>query len=142
MFEAVESMLAEHAELEQRLAEPETHADARLAKRLNRRYSELSAVIRTWREWQRLGEDAGAARELAGEDPAFGEEAVELDARREEAAERLRRLLVPRDETDDRAALRGVKPGEGGEESALFAGDLLRMYPRYAGRHGWWVEVL
>ena len=86
MFEAVESMLGEHAELEARLAEPETHADARLAKRLNRRYAELSAVIRTWREWQRLGEDAGAARELAVEDPAFGEEALELDARREEAA--------------------------------------------------------
>ena len=142
MFEAVESMLGEHAELEARLAEPETHADARLAKRLNRRYAELSAVIRTWREWQRLGEDAGAARELAGEDPAFGEEALELDARREEAAERLRRLLVPRDETDDKDALLEVKSGEGGEESALFAGDLLRMYTRYPERHGWAVEVL
>ena len=142
MFEAVESMLGEHAELEARLAEPETHADARLAKRLNRRYSELSAVIRTWREWQRLGEDAGAARELAGEDPTFAEEAVELDARREEAAERLRRLLVPRDEADDKDALLEVKSGEGGEESALFAGDLLRMYTRYAERHGWAVEVL
>ncbi|NYD59654.1 peptide chain release factor 1 [Nocardioides marinisabuli] len=142
MFEAVESMLGEHAELEARLAEPETHADARLAKRLNRRYSELSAVIRTWREWQRLGEDAGAARELAGEDPSFAEEAVELDARREEAAERLRRLLVPRDEADDKDALLEVKSGEGGEESALFAGDLLRMYTRYAERHGWAVEIL
>ncbi|MEN8707398.1 MAG: peptide chain release factor 1 [Nocardioides marinisabuli] len=142
MFEAVESMLGEHAELEARLAEPETHADARLAKRLNRRYSELSAVIRTWREWQRLGEDAGAARELAGEDPTFAEEAVELDARREEAAERLRRLLVPRDEADDKDALLEVKSGEGGEESALFAGDLLRMYTRYAERHGWAVEIL
>ncbi|ANH40334.1 Peptide chain release factor 1 [Nocardioides dokdonensis FR1436] len=142
MFEAVEGMLGEHAELEQRLGEPETHADARLAKRLNRRYAELSSLIGVWREWQRLGDDAGAARELAGEDPEFAVEAAELDVRREAAAERLRRLLVPREEADEKDALLEVKSGEGGEESALFAGDLLRMYTRYAERHGWSVEVL
>ncbi len=84
-------MLGEHAELEQRLGEPETHADARLAKRLNRRYAELSSLIGVWREWQRLGEDAEAARELAGEDPAFAEEATELDVRREDG----RRATAP-----------------------------------------------
>ncbi|TIC88775.1 peptide chain release factor 1 [Nocardioides sp. GY 10113] len=142
MFEAVEGMLAEHADLEGRLALPETHADARLARTLNRRYSELSAIIGTWREWTRLGEDAEAARELAADDPSFADEVDDLLAQREETAERLRRLLVPRDEADDKDALLEVKSGEGGEESALFAGDLLRMYSRYAERRGWKVEVL
>ena len=71
-------MLAEHAELETRLAAPETHADARLAKRLNQRYAALSSIIDAYREWQQLGDDIEAARELAAEDPedaAFAEEA-------------------------------------------------------------------
>ena len=71
MFEAVEGMLVEHEELEGRLAEPETHADARLAKQLNQRYAVLSSIIGAWREWQQLGDDVDAARELAGDDPAF-----------------------------------------------------------------------
>ncbi|WGX94884.1 peptide chain release factor 1 [Nocardioides sp. L-11A] len=142
MFEAVESMLAEHADLEARLALPETHADARLARTINRRYAELDAVIATWREWQRYGEDADAARELAADDPAFAEEVDALLVQREEAAERLRRLLVPRDPADDKDVLLEVKSGEGGEESALFAGDLLRMYSRYAERRGWKTEIL
>ena len=142
MFEAVEGMLAEHAELEGRLAAPETHADARLAKRLNQRYAALSSIVGAWREWQRLGDDLEAARELAGEDPAFAEEAEELATRRHEAEERLRRMLVPRDPADDKDAILEVKSGEGGEESALFAGDLLRMYTRYAEQRGWKTEVL
>ncbi|MCR1781812.1 peptide chain release factor 1 [Nocardioides carbamazepini] len=142
MFEAVEGMLAEHAELEVRLALPETHADARLARTVNRRYAELNAVIATWREWQRYGEDAEAARELAADDPSFAAEVDTLLAQREEAAEQLRRLLVPRDPADDKDVLLEVKSGEGGEESALFAGDLLRMYSRYAERRGWKTEVL
>ncbi|MBU2696785.1 MULTISPECIES: peptide chain release factor 1 [Pimelobacter] len=142
MFEAVEGMLAEHAELETRLALPETHADARLARTLNRRYAELNAIIATWREWQQYGDDAEAARELAADDPAFADEVDELLGQREEAAERLRRLLVPRDPADDKDVLLEVKSGEGGEESALFAGDLLRMYSRYAERRGWKTEIL
>jgi len=142
MFEAVEGLVEEHATLEKRLAEPETHADARLAKRLNQRYAELNAIIGAWREWRQLAEDIEAARELAAEDPAFAEEAETLSVRRGEAEERLRRLLVPRDPADDKDALLEVKSGEGGEESALFAADLLRMYTRYAERLGWKVEIL
>ena len=142
MFEAVAGLVDEHAELERRLAEPATHADQRLAKTLNQRYAELSAIVRTWREWQQLGDDVDAARELAGEDPAFAEEAEELAARRGTAEERLRHLLVPRDPSDAKDAILEVKSGEGGEESALFAGDLLRMYTRWAERRGWRTEVL
>ena len=146
MFEAVEGFVVEHAELERQLADPATHADQTLAKRLNQRYAELSAVVRTWREWQQYGEDVVAARDLAAEDPDFAEEAASmvesLEARREAAAERLRHLLVPRDPSDAKDALLEVKSGEGGEESALFAGDLLRMYTRYAERRGWRTEIL
>ncbi|WZH52964.1 MAG: peptide chain release factor 1 [Nocardioides alkalitolerans] len=142
MFEAVEALAAEQAELERTLADPSLHADQAAAKRVNQRYAEVSAVVRTWREWQDLGDDLGAARELSADDEAFAAEAEELAVRREEAAERLRRLLVPRDPADGKDALLELKSGEGGEESALFAGDLLRMYARYAERQGWTTEVL
>ncbi len=142
MFDAVEGLLAEHQVLEGRLAEPETHADARLAKKLNQRYAALSSIIGAWRELQQHDADLGAARELAAEDPAFEVEVEALVGRRGEAEERLRRLLVPRDPADEKDAILEVKSGEGGEESALFAGDLLRMYSRFAETRGWKVEIL
>lgn len=142
MFEAVETLAAEQAELEGRLADPALHADQAAAKRVNQRYAEVSAIVRTWRTWQELGDDIEAARELAADDPAFATEAEELAARREETGERLQRLLVPRDPADGKDALLEVKSGEGGEESALFAGDLLRMYARFAEQRGWTTEVL
>jgi peptide chain release factor 1 len=142
VFEGVSSMVAEHAELEQRLAEPGIHADQGLAKRLNQRYAELTAIIRAYDDWRRLGDDVEAARELAEEDPSFAEEADALAERRATAEERLRHLLVPRDPADSKDALLEIKSGEGGEESALFAADLLRMYMRFAERRGWRTEQL
>ncbi|RJS46894.1 peptide chain release factor 1 [Nocardioides cavernaquae] len=142
MFEAVEGLAAEQLELEQRLAEPATHADQVLAKRLNQRYAELTSIVRTWREWQSLGDDIEAARELAAEDPEFALEAEAAAAARAATAEKLQQLLVPRDASDSKDAILEVKSGEGGEESALFAGDLLRMYTRYAEQRGWRTEVL
>jgi peptide chain release factor 1 len=142
VFEAVDGLAAEHAALEQRLADPSIHSDQSLAKRLNQRYAELSSILRAHRDWQRLGEDIGAARELVAEDPAFAEEAAELVARQEVAEERLRHLLVPREPSDSKDAILEIKSGEGGEESALFAGDLLRMYTRYAEQRGWRTEQL
>ena len=142
MFEAVDGLVAEHAELELKLAEPGIHADQAVAKRLNQRYAELTAIARAYREWQRLGDDIEAARELAHEDASFVEEAEALTERLAVAEERLRHLLVPRDPTDSKDAILEIKSGEGGEESALFAGDLLRMYTRYAERRGWKTEYL
>lgn len=142
MFEAVEGLVAERAELETQLADPATHADQSLAKRLNQRYAEVVAITRAYDEWRQLGEDAEAARELGSEDAAFADEAEQLLHRQAVAEERLRHLLVPRDPADAKDAILEVKSGEGGEESALFAGDLLRMYSRYAERQGWSVEIL
>jgi peptide chain release factor 1 len=142
VFEAVEGLVQERAELEPRLADPATHADQRLARQLNQRYSELTAIVTAYHGWLRLGDDIEAARELAHEDPAFAEEAEQLTVRLAAAEDRLRQLLVPRDPADAKDAILEVKSGEGGEESALFAGDLLRMYQRYAEARGWRTEIL
>ena len=142
MFESVEALAAEYADLEERLADPSVHADQATARRLGRRYSELRPVVATYREWAAAGDDLEAALELAGDDAAFRAEAEEIAARRDELAEKLQVLLIPRDPLDDSDVILEIKAGEGGEESALFAGDLLRMYLRYAERRGWRAEVL
>ncbi len=137
MFEAVEQLVAEHADLEQRMAEPALHADPVLAKRSGQRYAELTAVVRTYREWQQAVEDVEAARELD-----MADEVAELESRIPQLSERLQHLLVPRDPADGKDVLLEIKGGEGGEESALFAGDLYRMYSRFAEQHGWKTEIL
>jgi peptide chain release factor 1 len=118
------------------------HSDPERAKALGRRYAELTPVTRAYREWQRTGDDEQAARELAREDSSFAAEAEQLAGRRNELETELRGLLAPRDALDAKDVILEVKAGEGGEESALFAGDLLRMYLRYAERKGWKTEIL
>ena len=142
MFEAVDGLVEEHQAIERRLAEPDVFSDPDLSRRLNQRYAALTAVVKTYAEWRSALGDVTAARELATEDETFGAEAERLDAHRLELEERLRRLLVPRDEADSKDAILEIKAGEGGEESALFAGDLMRMYTRYAERRGWKTELL
>jgi len=142
VFESVLPLLAEHAELERRLADPSVHADAGLARSLGRRYAELGRVVDAHATWTAAVDDAAAAAELAAEDEGFAAELPGLRAAADEAGERLRRLLLPKDPDDARDVILEIKAGEGGEESALFAGDLLRMYLRYAERHGWGTEVL
>ncbi len=142
VLDAVTALLGEHAELEERLADPTVHSDQVLAKRLNQRYAELSALKRAHEEWTVVGGDLEAARELAGEDESFALEAERLTERLGELEDRLRHLLVPREATDAKDVIMEIKSGEGGEESALFAGDLLRMYTRYAERRGWRTEQL
>ena len=74
MFEAIDELLAEHAELEQRLADPQVHADQALARKLGKRYAELTPIAEAYRSYQSNAEDIEAARELAREDPAFADE--------------------------------------------------------------------
>lgn len=142
MFESAQPLREEYAELEGRLADPATHTDPALARRLGRRYAELTPIVSALAEHDRLTEDREAALELAADDPAFAAEAEQLDGKLTELTERLTRLLAPRDPNDSSDALIEIKSGEGGEESALFAGDLLKMYSRYAELRGWKVEVL
>jgi peptide chain release factor 1 len=141
-FPAVAPLVAEHADLERQLADPALHADAGRARRAGRRYAELAQVVAAHTAWRQLADDLAAARELAGEDPSFAAEVPDLETAEREAAERLRRLLVPRDPDDGRDVILEIKAGEGGEESALFAADLLRMYLHYAEAKGWKTELL
>jgi peptide chain release factor 1 len=142
MFEAVQTLKAEYAELERQMSDPALHSDQANARRVGKRYAALAPVVRTYDEWLQTADDIGAAKELAAEDPAFADEAAKLTARREELAERLQVLLVPRDPSDDKDAILEIKAGEGGDESALFAGDLLKMYLKYAESQHWKTEIL
>ena len=142
MFDRLEELASEYAALERDLADPAVHADPDRARALGRRYGELGPIVHAYREWQHVTADEAAAHELAGEDASFAAEAEELGRRRAELEQRLQELLVPGDANDGRDVILEVKAGEGGEESALFAGDLLRMYLRYAERHGLKTEII
>jgi peptide chain release factor 1 len=142
VFDRLGELAGEHAELERALADPSVHADADQARTLAKRYAELTPIVNVYREYRQAGEDEEAARELGAEDPSFAAEADQLARRRAELEDRLRVLLVPKDPNDDRDTILEVKAGEGGDESALFAGDLLRMYQRYAERRGWKTEII
>jgi peptide chain release factor 1 len=142
MFESVKGLIEEHAAVQAELSDPAVHADAARAKRANRRYAELSRIVKAYEDWVAASDDLDAARELAKEDDAFAEEVPTLEAGLAAAQERLRRLLIPRDPDDARDVIMEIKQGEGGAESALFAADLLRMYIQYAASKGWKTELL
>ena len=142
MFEAAAGLREEFAQLEQQLGDPAIHADLAASRRVGRRYAELSPIVKGLTAHEQLTADLAAARELADEDPGFAAEAETIAAELAEVEERLTRLLAPRDPNDSADCLIEIKSGEGGEESALFAGDLFRMYSRFAEGRGWKVEVL
>jgi peptide chain release factor 1 len=138
----LDALLAEHAELEKRLSDPAIHADQATARRVGRRYAELVPLAKAANELEQARSDLTAARQLAAEDPDFAAETEAIAAGMPALERRLSELLIPRDPHDAKDVIIEIKAGEGGEESALFAGDLLRMYTRYAERRGWITEVL
>jgi peptide chain release factor 1 len=142
MFESAAPLRDEFAELEAALSDPTIHADLPRARRVGRRYAELTPIVRALEEHDRLSDDLAAAREFAADDESFVAEARDLEQRLQPVVERLTRLLAPRDPNDSSDALLEIKSGEGGEESALFAADLLKMYSRFAESRGWKVEIL
>jgi peptide chain release factor 1 len=135
-------LLDEYAQLEQTLADPAIHADQAAARKVGRRFAELTPIHKTAAELDQARADLVAARELAAQDAEFAAEAEELETAVPQIEEKLAELLIPRDPNDAKDVILEIKAGEGGEESALFAGDLLRMFLRYAERHGWVTEVL
>ncbi|GAB5902656.1 peptide chain release factor 1 [Mycobacteroides chelonae] len=138
----IEGMLAEHAELEKQLADPALHADPGAARKAGRRFAMLSPIVAAHRKLVSARDDLATARELSADDPSFADEVTELESSIAELETQLSDMLAPRDPHDGDDILLEVKSGEGGEESALFAADLARMYIRYAERHGWKVTVL
>ena len=137
-----DNALSEYADLEAQLADPSVHADQGRARELGRRYAELGPLVAAVREQEALSADLEAAREMAAEDPEMAAEAEQLAEQVRELDARIRDLLVPRDPADAKDVILEVKAGEGGDESALFAGDLVRMYTRYAEQRGWKTEVV
>ena len=135
-------LLTEYADLEKQMADPSIHADAGKARQLGRRYAQLGPVVAGYRAWKKSEDDLTAAKELAETEPDFASEIPALESANSEAAEKLEELLLPRDPNDDRDVILEIKAGAGGDESALFAGDLLRMYLRYAEKQGWKTEII
>lgn len=142
MFPNAHALVEEFTQLEKQLADPQLHTDVAKARKVGRRYASLRPIVEAIHEYEEVRANYAAATELAEEDPAFAEEATELEAELPPLVDKLTRLLAPRDPNDDNDAIVEIKSGEGGDESALFAGDLLRMYIRYAELVGWSVEII
>ncbi|MEO6205350.1 MAG: peptide chain release factor 1 [Mycobacteriales bacterium] len=133
----IDNALAEYVDLEAQLADPSIHADQGAARELGRRYAELGPLVAAIREQEVATGDLEAARELEMHD-----EATASAKRIDELDARIRELLIPKDPADAKDVILEVKAGEGGDESALFAGDLVRMYTRYAEQQGWKTELV
>jgi peptide chain release factor 1 len=140
--QAIDALVAEHADLELQLSDPELHSNPGTARKVGRRFAQLAPIVATHRKLTSARDDLETARELAVDDASFADEIAELELRVAELDTQLTDMLAPRDPHDADDIVLEVKSGEGGEESALFAADLARMYIRYAERHGWTVTVL
>lgn len=141
-FASAHEMVREYRELELKMADPSIHEDQGNARKLGRRYAQLGPVVAGFNAWKSAADDLEAAKEMALEDASFASEIPAMEIIVEAAAEKLEELLLPRDPNDDRDVIIEVKAGAGGDESALFAGDLVRMYQRYAEKRGWKIEII
>ena len=141
-FASAHEMVREYQELEKQMADPSIHDDQGKARQLGRRYAQLGPVVAGFNAWKSAADDLEAAKEMALEDPSFASEIPAMEESVETAADKLEELLLPRDPNDDRDVIIEVKAGAGGDESALFAGDLVRMYQRYAEKRNWKVEII
>lgn len=147
MFEQLSGIEERYRELERLLSDPAVVRNRELYTRYVREHSELSKIVTVFQVYQQKCADREASRELLSDnDPEIKQLARgEIDALSEEIEtleERLKLLLIPKDPNDDKNVLLEIRAGTGGEEAALFAGDLFRMYHRYAESVGWKMEVL
>jgi peptide chain release factor 1 len=143
----LESVRDRFEEISGLLSDPDVIANQNHFRELSKEYARVEPIISLFREFEKLDADVAAAKEMAGdadgEIRAMGEEELEaLTARREALVSELQMSLIPPDPHDDSNVFLEVRAGTGGDEAAIFAGDLFRMYSRYAEEHGWSVEVL
>jgi peptide chain release factor 1 len=134
-------------ELSALLSDAEVISDQNRFRAYSREYAELEATVRCYEQWRKTTEDLAEARSLLKDSDVDLRAMAEEDAAASEEAlvgieQELNRLLLPKDPNDERNVFLEVRAGTGGDEAALFAGDLFRMYSRYAERQGWRVEVL
>jgi peptide chain release factor 1 len=141
-FAKADELVKEYEDLEKQMADPAIHSDQGKARKLGKRYAQLGPVIAGYRAWKSASEDLAAAKEMAAEDESFASEIPAMERALTAAEDKLEDLLLPRDPNDDRDVIMEIKAGAGGDESALFAGDLLRMYQRYAEKQGWKTEII
>ena len=143
MLEILQAFVRRLDQVERQLSDPAIYADREMLTRLSREQKELTPIAAAFRAWQQAEDDCAQAQELLS-DPEMRELAQEELHRarqeRDRLLEELKRLLLPRDPNDDRNVILEVRAGIGGEEGALFAADLLRMYALYAERRGWHME--
>jgi len=141
----LESLAARLGELEGLLAAEDATRDMDEFRKLSREHAEVSSVVALFQEYLQTERDAAEARDLAG-DAAMkayaDEELKKARAAMERLAAELQKALLPRDPNDERNLFIEVRAGTGGDESGLFAGDLFRMYTRFAERKGWQVELI
>ncbi|AJY69343.1 MULTISPECIES: peptide chain release factor 1 [Geobacter] len=145
MFEKIEELEVRYHELESLLADPAVLGNQPEFRRLSREHNDLTPLIESYRTYKKVLEEMEGNRELLA-DPEMKEmaqaELEELERRQEELEGEIKLLLLPRDPNDDRNVILEIRAGTGGDESALFAGDLFRMYSRFAERNRWKVEVM
>ncbi len=145
--EKLQALQDEYKELESKLSEPETATDRELMTKLSKRHSELAPVIQDFARWKKTRSERAELEDAMRSDDAelaemALEELPELRQQEEELNKLLQKHLVPKDPYADRNVIIEVRAGTGGEEAALFAGDLFRLYCRYAESKGWKYEVL
>lgn len=145
--EKLNRVTSRHAELASLMAEGQVDGDA--FARLSREYAELSPVVECVQELEGAEQELAGLEELLADDAADSDmralveqERAELQESREEIEQRLRILLLPRDEADDKNAIMEIRAGTGGDEAGLFAADLFRMYQRFAENQGWKFEPM
>jgi peptide chain release factor 1 len=148
VYERLDDTERTYIDIERQLSDPVVLADQARFIELSKRYAELGEVVRDYRAWKSAREDLATARQLAKEEQdahgraLLAEEAEAASARIAELEVALKRHLVPKDPNDDKDVIVEVRAGTGGDEAALFAGDLLRMYTRWADQHGFRTEML
>jgi peptide chain release factor 1 len=145
LFDRLDELERTFEELTEALGSPPVLADSARYTSIAKRRADLEEVVTAYRAYRRAREDAGAARELAkeatGEDrELFRAEAEDLQAQMESLERRLQVLLLPKDPLDEKGVIVEIRAGAGGDEAGLFAGELYRMYCRYAERSGWKTE--
>ena len=147
MFNKLEEVVDRFREVEGLLSDPTVVADQKKFRALTKEHSELAEIVEVFETYKKVGEDIEGNRGLLRDaDPELREmaraELPEFERRQEELTQRLRTLLLPKDPNDEKNVILEIRAGTGGEEAALFAGALFRMYSRYADAKRWRVEVM
>jgi peptide chain release factor 1 len=148
LYEKLNQIESRYDEMTQELSSPEVHNDSARYQKMAKTHAELAEIVNKYREWKEIEKGLEGAKQLLAEsdDPEMKQMAYDeqrsLEPRREAVERELKFLLLPKDPNDEKNVIVEIRAGTGGDEASLFAGELFRMYSRYAESQGWKVEVL